>query len=371
MSDDTAAPQTETVATQAAPEAVTPQEGESISSFAKRFVKTLPKDAQPESDAAVAESEVAASEGEAVDEKPTKPAPKVEDLQALAKDGKYAEVLEALGIEVDGTRIPADRFAKFRKMQKQERDKLVAREAKIASYENEVRSVVNQVAEQYKPFAEAKKAWDSGDVVGAITAAFGVKSDEITDLIARQALAQDPELIKLKRQLEAKEKREQEEQSRRQAETQEAEKTRAVTQYVASVKSSLEGSDDPQLAKIAGVKDFPLHVYRAQLHYWNTEQREVSVEDAAREVLKIWRKDFELVRPIFAASGATTVETDESGTETQSTDRAGKSPEKKRPTPKGVPLTRARSTPTVAVENLSDDERWKRLKADFLRQVTE
>lgn len=301
------------------------------------------------------------------------PLPESKDLQKLAKEGKFAEVLEALGVDIDGAQIPSDRFAKFRKMEKASKAKLEARATQIAQKEQEVAGRINAVLKDYEGFAKAREAWDSGDVVAAIEAAFGESLDAISEKALKQKLSADPELAKLKRKLEVKEKAEQEANQRIQQEQAQKAKATQEAQYIESLKSELSSSDNPTISRAASHKDFATYVYKAQLHAWKTEGVELSSDQAASKVLKLIRSDYEAWSNLLndgTGSRTNTANTSEPGTSAQNTDRAGKSLEQPRK-PKGVSQQRATAPLAKSTDDMSEDELLTYYKKEMTRAATE
>lgn len=301
--------------------------------------------------------------------------PDAEKLKALAKDGKYKDILEAvlkpLGIDIDGTKVPASRFAEFRKMQKAEKAKLAARENQIAQYENQAKERVDAVIKEYEGLAKARKAWADGDVIGALEAAFGEDVDSISDKAIKQKLAQDPELAKLKRKLELKEKQEAEEAEKLRLEREKQAHAKAEAQYIGQLREALKESEDATISKLSAYKDFADQVYRCQLHFYRTENRELTPDQAAQKVLQVIRSSYEEITPYLVTGGTqTTVTTDGAGKEPQSTIQAGRSPGTQR-TPKGVPQARAASTPAKSTADMSEAELWAHYRDKLRREAAQ
>lgn len=370
------------VATPAAAEP-TPEADESISSFAKRYAETMATDdgadealGPPGAAGSVASVDETAPEakGKAAKSEPLD----VSALQKLAKEGKYSDVLEALGAEVDGTKVPSDRFAKFRKFQKVEKAKIEARERQLAQHEAEIngqmarreaelKGHVERVLKDYEGFAKAKKSFDNGDVVEAFEAAFGEKIDDLTDKAIKQKLGQDPEVLKLKRRLELKEKAELEAQTKAHQEQQQLALKQRETQHIGMVKTALTEADDPTVAKMASYGTFADQVYRTMLATYQSEGIELEPEQAAKRLVKALRAEYDALTPYLVTDSTSSVETtDEPGTEAQNTNRAGKSLEKTRK-PTGVPLTRARTAPSKSVDELPETDQWELLRSQFVR----
>jgi hypothetical protein len=308
---------------------------------------------------------------EAKKSKEEAPLPDVRNLQKLAKNGQYKEVLEALGIEVDGTKVPSDRFAKFRRMQKAEKDKLEARDKQVTARESAVQQKIQAVLKDYDGLSKAKRAWDDGDVVGAIEAAFGESLENISDRAMKQKLASDPELFKLKHKLEAKEQAEKQAQEAAQKAAAQREQAQQEARYIDTLQAALEESDDRIIAKASKRPDFKRTVFNAQMHAYRTEGVELSPDEAASRVMQTIREAHLSWSEVFGPSGSvSTVSTVEAGTSPLITNRAGKSPEKPR-SPKGVSPVRAAATPEKPASDLSEEELLAKYKKIWAREAAQ
>jgi hypothetical protein len=359
----------ETAATPVAvvdPSSIKPNEGESIGDYARRVQRAT----GPADDASDDDGEEEATAPDKPAPKPeTVKAPDVKALQALAKDGKYKEVLEALGIEVDGTKIPAARFAEFRKMQEKERGKLERRASEVTAKEQAVNQQIQTVLKDYEGFSKAKRAWDEGDVVGAIEAAFGESLDSISDKAMKQKLSSDPEVHRLKRKLELKERQEKELSDRQALEQQAQQRTAQETKYIESLQTALEESADPVIVKACKRKDFKQAVFNAQLHAYRTEGVEITPDEAAERVIETIKEAHLSWSEVFGTtSGAPAENTVATGKASPITAPAGRSPEKPR-APKTVSQVKARATPDQSLDDLDDETRWKRLRDRAVREL--
>lgn len=340
-----------------------------VSAFLQRMAGTS-EDASAETDTA---ESTPAETAESRETSPAEPKeaklPDVKSLQTLAKDGKYKEVLEALGIEVDGTKLPSDRFAKFRKLQKEEKAKLETRAAQIADKEAKVNQQIQTVLKDYEGLAKAKRAWDEGDIVGAIEAAFGEDLESISDRALKQKLAADPELHKLKRKLEAKEKAEQEAQQAAQQAAARRVQAQQEAAYIETLSQTLQATDDPLIAKASKKPDFVRAVFNAQMHTYKTEGLELSADEAAAEVMKTIREAHLSWSEVFGPStSVSSASTDETGKQSLITSQVGKSPEKQR-APKGVSQVRAAAaTPDKPDSALTEEELLNKYKKIWARE---
>jgi hypothetical protein len=141
----------------------------SVREFLKAHPELALDDESPADDAAAAVERAETLNGkEKASKAPANPLPKVEALYALAKEGKFDELLKALEIDPKGLEVPSSRYAEFRRLQKSEREKTEKHRQSVLSYEAQVKGKVDAVLRDFAPFVKAKEAWDAGDVVGAI-----------------------------------------------------------------------------------------------------------------------------------------------------------------------------------------------------------
>ncbi len=192
----------------------------------------------------------------------------------LAKEGKFAEVLEMVGLSAD--KIPGGQWAAWRKENAKEAAKLRAREQDIVTAHEQVKSEARELVSQLRPFAEAKQAIESGDEDAAFQLMFGksvdewqrerlarmhrgdLRKDPVVSEFAKKLEAEKAERLKLQRLLEE-----------RDAAAQQREEQAAIEkrqgEYREELKGQLADSGDARLARAAELPWFVKAVHDEQL----------------------------------------------------------------------------------------------------------
>jgi hypothetical protein len=308
----------------------------------------------------------AADEGKSKTEAEPAGAPGVDvaSLVALAKDGKFAEVLKALGVDADGAKVPSDRFAQLRKMQKANQAKLDARAQQLSQREQQLQAHVQQVLADFEPLSKARQALQDGDIVGALELFAGEDLDKLSEKAMRQKLATNPEEIKLRRKLEQHEREELQRRDQEMRARQEAAQQQAVQRYLSDVKEAFLADSNPIYRLLAEEEpDFPRAVYAIQVRVSNEEHREITAEEAARLLVDQTMPKVRIWAKLFQSTGDENAE--HSGQPTRqaaNTARTGKSPATR--SRNGAAPERAQSA-GKPLEQYSEDE----LLAHFKRQL--
>jgi hypothetical protein len=303
-------------------------------------------------------------------EKP-KALPDVNKLAALAKEGKFVELIRELGVDPDGTKVPSDRFAELRKATKREHDKIAGERAAFEATKAEVRQHTEQLVREFGPLVKARAALQEGDLVGALELFAGEDFDKLSEKALRQKLASDPETIKLKRKLEAREKADED---AKKVETQRAAEQRAQqieAQNLTRVHQALTGSQDPVVQAFADHKDFPNQVMRAWHHFHKTEGLDLTADEAAHKVIDVLRQaNADVTRRLTASGGASTESSGQPATQAENTSRAGISPENQRRRG-SVPQVRAAVTLEKPESEMSSEELLEKYKRKLARETTQ
>ena len=236
----------------------------------------------------------------------------VEQLRALAKEGKGAELFQALGVDPKGLNVPSDRYAKLRQMQQRHNADMAARESAVSAKEQLLTNVL-----------AAKTALDNGDIVRALELFTGSPLDVVSEKAMRQKLNYDPEAAKRDAELERYKKAEAERLKQADLErVQQAEKAK-VERYLGQVKDAFLSGDNPLFAKLAETDpDFVPHVYRMQLDVAKKEGIDIPADEAAERLVaavspiaKMWVKALGLLK-------------EQEDDEGKNSDRAAKQPAK-------------------------------------------
>jgi len=281
----------------------------------------------------------------------------VDELRELAKTGKFEDLIAKLGIDPKGIKVPASRFAEFRIAQQRERQKIAQQSEALRAREADVQAKIADIKKQFEPLFNARQAYESGDVRGALQTAFGDDFDAIVRRAIEQQAGKDPELIALKRREEQREKEAQKRAHEEQTRAAEAARVKAETAYVERLGGELATDTDPLVAKAAKKPDFVRAVYQAQLIRYNGGKGvELTPTEAAQEVLKTIRDAHLSWSEVFGPAG---------GDSAESTDRGGKSPSITSPTGKasegpakrkGVSPMLTGTAPQKPVESMDPDE---------------
>lgn len=282
-------------------------------------------------------------------------------VAALLKAGDWEGALKLAGVDPEGTKIPASRWAEFRKHEKEFREKARVTELRLQQRDNEVRNLAATVAKQFEPFQLAKKAWDSGNIEDAIKHAFGADLTEFSELAVKHKLGQDPEVIALKRWKAEQEKAAQE---RAEAEAKAlAEQTTAAQrrEYCAALAIELKDAGATIAAAAETFPDFTQRVMQIQLDAYNKSGEELSAAEAAGKLidqLKPWLEKWSKVMGVGATPNPQS--SDGAATTLQSTAQAGKSPEKSEK--QFTPKKKAQPAPPVPDADFDDEQRRKAWK---------
>jgi hypothetical protein len=291
--------------------------------------------------------------------------PKVEasisELQALAKEGKFDEVVRKLGLDPDGMKVPSSRYAEFRKFEIREKAKLAQAAEVITREKAEVQALAKQTVAQVEPLIQAKKAWDDGNIEHALKLAFGADLEKFSEAAMKQKLGEDPRVTRLERELEQRRKADEETaETRRKAEAEQVEAGRK-REYLAALTVELkQGSEGPEgrvpnpiiVAACEVFNDFPEQVMRLQLETYNQTREELTPEEAAGTLLERIRPWLDRWQKVLGAGSQNSETSVEAATEPPDTIQAGKSPVK--PPQKGPKVQPA---PPKPVETMSESER--------------
>jgi len=235
-----------------------------------------------------ASEKVSADDEKPADKKPTitASAHSFEDLKAMASEGKFDEVWEALGFDPKGMAIPAQRFAEFRQLQKRHAAQQQHAQRQLASERAAIQQQLADAVAKFGPLEEARKALEAGDVVGALEAFAGEPLDKVTEKAMRQKLASDPRTSQLERELNELKREKKAQLEAEQKATAERATQAQVSQYLGQVKDAFMAGEDPVFAVLAeGDPEFPQAVYRIQLAAAQKEGVELSAEEAAHRLI--------------------------------------------------------------------------------------
>ncbi|HYQ03715.1 MAG TPA: hypothetical protein VER96_33810 [Polyangiaceae bacterium] len=134
----------------------------------------------------------------------------------------------------------------------------------IAAREQELGGIVDRLRAEYAPFHAARAAYEKGDYDTAFKSAFGEDAAEYQRKIIGQRVGKNPEVEKLRAELEAERaERRQREQAEQEARA-EAEQTQAVHEYLDTLQGQCRESEDPAIRKFAERPAFIQRIYAIQ-----------------------------------------------------------------------------------------------------------
>jgi hypothetical protein len=134
----------------------------------------------------------------------------------------------------------------------------------LAAREQELSGIVERLRSEYAPFHQARAAYESGDYDAAFKAAFGEDATEYQRKIIGQRVGKNPEVEKLRAELEQERaERRQREQAEAEARA-EAEQTHAVHGYLSQLQEQCRESDDPAIRKFAERPAYIQRIYAIQ-----------------------------------------------------------------------------------------------------------
>jgi len=212
------------------------------------------------------------------------------DLKSLG-EGMPDAVREALGRKLGVNSAQWERLRKFEAGAKRA----------VAAREQELSGIVQRLQAEYKPFHEARAAYEAGDYDAAFRAAFGEDAADYQRKVIGQRVGKNPEVEKLRAELEAeRSERRQREEQQEQARA-ESEQRQAVFDYLNDLQTQCSESDDPVVRKYAARPAYIQRIYQIQKQSYDVRANTVMPLSHAAEIardeilnsLKEWRVDDE------------------------------------------------------------------------------
>ena len=327
-----------------------------------KYEKAAEASAQKTEPATVTESAKPAEPAAVASAEPAKPvAIDGDKLAGLLKSGDFEGALRLAGIDPAGTKIPAARWAEFRKHEKESKERIRQAEARTMQRDNEVRTLASEVAKRFEPYENARKAWESGDIESALKHAFGADLESLSEMAVKQKLGQDPEVVALKRWKAEQEKAAQERAAAEQKA--QAEQTTAAQrrEYCSALSAELKAGDATHAAAVDTFPDFTERVMQIQLDAYNKSGEELSAAEAAGQLIEKLRPWLEKWSKVLGDGATPKLPSSvEAATLPQITDRTGKLSAKDE---RKFVSKKARPAPAVPDAELDDDARraaWKK-----------
>jgi hypothetical protein len=172
------------------------------------------------------------------------------DLSQLGQglpDGVREALARSLG-------VGSKNWEQIRKYESRARRELVAKEQQVSQ-------IVDAVKRDYAPFHQARSLFEAGDYDGALAAAFGVDSVEYQRKMISQRVGRDPEVERLKAELQ----RDREERQRERKQWEDSQRERSeqaqIADYKGRLQNELGSSDDPMIAHYAARPQFVHQVF--------------------------------------------------------------------------------------------------------------
>lgn len=208
-----------------------------------------------------------------------KPAPKPaksnkpidEQIRDLAKDGKFAEIMELCGLDPkQANKIPVERLREMRKYVAKQHDlqrQIDAKREEMASYAQQLHEFETHLNSKSVKVAKAQEAFDAGDLESLVDVISDGKMSvlEFTRALAEQSMNSDPALRRQLQEVREEQRRAQAERERLAAERENYARQqqalmveRGKQNGAAVVAKILSSADDPEvpLAKLAEIKEF-------------------------------------------------------------------------------------------------------------------
>jgi hypothetical protein len=269
-----------------------------------------------------ARAEKKGSKGKAAPKAAPAPAPEVKVEPAATPEPEATEeeaptrslgstVVEARKLfaagDLDGAfRVNSAKWAEWRKANATASRQMAEREQKLAHG-------VKAVEEKFGGFVAAKKAFDAGDYSGALKQAFGVDPETFNKKLLAQFHGKHPEVEALRNELRARDEAE----TKRQQEAREAREREQQQQLIARnlelLGEHLGRSEDPAVVELAKKPRYRQRVLQVlRQHYDPESQTSIPLEQAAEMVKQEIEEEFGSVfRPPSASespsrSGTTT-----------------------------------------------------------------
>lgn len=210
------------------------------------------------------------------------------DLKALG-EGMPDAVREALGRKLG---VNSAQWEKLRKFE-------AGAKRAIATREQELSGLVQQLRAEYAPLHEARAAYKAGDYDAAFKAAFGEDAADYQRKIITQRVGKNPEVEKLRAELEAERTERRKLAERDQAAQVEAAERQQIAEYVSTLGAQLAASEDPAVRKYSSRPAFVQRVYDIQRESYDHDSRtflpaHIAAETARDEILnslKEWSVD--------------------------------------------------------------------------------
>jgi hypothetical protein len=191
-------------------------------------------------------------------------------------EGLPDAVREALGRKLG---VGSAQWEKIRRYEQGAKRAVAAREAELST-------VVQRLQAEYRPFHEARSLYQAGDYDAAFKAAFGEDAADYQRKVIGQRVGKNPEIEKLRAELEAERAERHAAAEREQAARSEAEERAAVEAYVADLGQQLAASEDPAVRKYSARPAFVQRVLAIQRAHYDAASNTTLPARAAAEMAR-------------------------------------------------------------------------------------
>jgi hypothetical protein len=188
-------------------------------------------------------------------------------LQRLWHEGKVVDVLRAVTGDdslqsLDRVKIPSRALAAVRR-----------ETARAEAISTQVQQQAQKLQSIYAPMEEVWRARDAGDVRGAIEKLFGKKLEEVQADVVASYHKTDPEVLRLRKDLEQYKTQAKQAEEQRQVEAQRTTLQQRQTEERKALTDYLTESDDVRISKVAGKKVFVDAVIQQVKDHFNPRTR--------------------------------------------------------------------------------------------------
>ncbi len=219
----------------------------------------------------------------------------------LVREGNIAAALELIGLHAD--KLEGKQWGAFRQREKAAQEA----EKKAEQMHQQLREIHGGLLRQYGAFEEAKKLYDAEDYDAAFNLIFRESPDDFQRkrIHGLATKTKDPEVIKLRKQLDAMVAEKQTEEQRRAEYQQRQAREQARTTYRAELAEKLSEMDDPRFARVAQKPAFVQRVFDIQEQHWNERAQQTLDTIEAAELA--WEELYEGVAGETSGTAALSV----------------------------------------------------------------
>jgi hypothetical protein len=205
----------------------------------------------------------------------------------LLDSGKIEEaesaVAKLFGVDSADRLLSSRAWVAVRKDRKAAEARLSGVRAGVEAKEALLAQEIAQARAHFAPMAQARDKFAQGDIAGAVQAAFGMSVDDFTKAALRGKIQEQPEVARLRQQIEQMAARDAERERREQEVRNAAEAARAQEQYRAQLVENVAELGGKFVA-VAKIPAFIEQVFAIQQKYWNPVTQMTKSAEAAAEL---------------------------------------------------------------------------------------